>query len=102
MAFNNGKPFHGSSDVEGGRLRGRTGETDYFFFLCPRCEGEQVMRILEYELEPTPPVERQERKQPKTYFRVAFHLYCPICECEDFVKMDNTHPSGHLRRAASA
>ena len=92
MPFNNGKPYHGSQAVEGGRLKGRTGRTDYFFFLCPICNDGQIMRILEYEFRPvTRFVERSEKKTPKEPFNLAFHLYCPICQLEDFVKIDNDH-----------
>jgi len=37
MKSNRGKAYHGSSAVEGGKLKGRTGTTDYFFFVCPKC-----------------------------------------------------------------
>jgi hypothetical protein len=97
MAFNNGKPYHGSGAVEGGRLRGRTGRTDYFFFLCPNCNDGQIMRILEYESRTAAPlVERSEKKRPKEPFNLAFHLYCPICQLEDFVKIDNGHRADKL------
>jgi len=92
MAFNHGKPYHGSERVEGGKLRGKTGGTDYFFFLCPQCVDDQVLRILDYDFtEPPAPVNRQEKKSPAKYFILAFHLYCPNCQFEDFVKVDNSH-----------
>jgi hypothetical protein len=97
MAFNQGKAYHGSSVVYDGKLRGRTGTTDYFFFLCPRCPGEQVMRVLEYEFRnASPPVERYEKKKPTEHFNLAFHLYCPACQLEDFIKIDNNHQAGPL------
>jgi hypothetical protein len=96
MAFNRGKGYHGSSTVEGGKLRGRTGQTDYFFFICPKCPGEQVMRVLEYTLRDSPTVERPEKKRPTEHFNMALHLYCPNCQHEDFIKIDNNHQAGSL------
>lgn len=97
MTFNRGKAYHGSSAVTGGKLGGRTGRGDYFFFLCPKCPGEQVMRVLEYEFrKAAPPVERDEKKQPSEYFNLAFHVYCAACQFEDFIKIDNNHRAGSL------
>jgi hypothetical protein len=92
MTFNAGKPYHGSEAVQGGELKGKTGRSDYFFFLCPRCADERTLRILEYEFrEPAAPVARIETKKPTEYFNLAFRLYCPKCQFEDFVKIDNNH-----------
>lgn len=44
----NGKPYHGSDEISDGQLEGATGETDYFYFFCPKCPDREVMRILEY------------------------------------------------------
>jgi len=97
MAFNQGRAYHGSLAVEGGKLKGATGNTDYFFFICPKCEGDQTMRVMEYTARtPAPPVERTERKKPTRYFNLAFRLYCPVCQFEDFIKIDNDHPVGPL------
>jgi hypothetical protein len=97
MKSNHGKAYHGSSAVEGGKLKGRTGTTDYFFFVCPKCADDQIMRILGYEFrESAPPVKREEKKQPAEYFNLAFHLYCPTCQFEDFIKVDNNHRAGRM------
>ena len=98
MAFNNGKPYHGSQAVEGGKLTGRTGETDYFFFVCPNCNDGQIMRILEYEFRtpPSQPSDRLEKRKPREYFNLVFHLYCPVCQFEDFVKLDNDHSADKI------
>lgn len=97
MAFNRGQPYHGSEAVTGGNLKGKTGTTDYFFFLCPKCADDQVMRILEYDFrKAASPVERQEKRTPVEHFNLAFHLYCPNCQFEDFIKIDNDHPAGPL------
>jgi hypothetical protein len=81
----------------GGKLAGRTGMSDYFLFLCPACRNDQVMRVLEYESrKSSPPVNRGERKTPTLYFNLALHLYCPVCQFEDFIKIDNNHPANRL------
>ena len=49
MAFNRGQPYHGSDAVEGGKLSGKTGQTDYFFFLCPKCDDGQILRVLDLD-----------------------------------------------------
>ena len=97
MAFNNGKPYHGSSAVSRGKLSGRTGRSDYFFFLCPTCSNGQILRILDYKFrEPSNPKGRAEEKKPRQYFNLAFHLYCPECQFEDFTKLDNNHRADRL------
>jgi uncharacterized membrane protein YukC len=55
------------------------------------------MRILEYEMrDAAPPIKRQEKKTPKEYINLAFLLYCPNCQFEDFIKIDNNHQAGPL------
>ena len=95
MAFNNGEPYHGTSEVSGGKLTGKTGKTDYFFFLCPRCNNGNVMRVLEYERRETIPLTpRREKKNPKENLNLAFHLHFTVCDLDDFIKIDNNHRSG--------
>lgn len=97
MGFNRGKGYHGSDVVTHGKLKGRSGRTDYFFFLCPKCNNDQIMRILEYEFrKAAPPVKRQEKETPTEYFNLAFHLYCPNCQFKNFIKIDNNHQAGPL------
>jgi hypothetical protein len=97
MSFNRGKAYHGSDAVAGGKLTGRTGQSDYFFFLCPVCKDSQVMRILEHEFrKAAPPVQRDEKIRPTEHFNLAFHLYCPSCQFKDFIKIDNNHQAGPL------
>ena len=97
MAFNQNKAYHGSEEVTGGRLKGTTGKTDYFFFHCSKCNNGEIMRVLECESRKTAPmVERNEKRQPKESINLAFHLYCPVCQLEDFVKIDNNHQSERL------
>lgn len=91
--FNKGKPYHGSESVSSGNLRGATGKTDYFYFFCPKCSGNKVLRILEYD----EPVEKsineynESCKSTAAYgFTLAFKIYCESCGFSDFVKISNT------------
>jgi len=90
--FNEGKPYHGSSEVENGKLVGAT-DTDYFYFFCPKCPDRQILRILEYgkhvfhsENEYN---ELIKGKKSKYGFTLAFKLYCQKCRLTDFVKISN-------------
>jgi hypothetical protein len=40
--FNNGEPFHGSENIENGKLTGTT-DTDYFYFFCPKCGDTHIL-----------------------------------------------------------
>lgn len=101
MAFNNGKAYHGSNAIRHGKLIGRSGKTDYFFFLCPKCNDGQILRVLEYEFREATEVERREKRKPRQHFNLAFHLWCPICQFEDFIKIDNNHHANKLEPSAA-
>lgn len=91
--FNNGKPYHGSADVEHGKLQGATAETDYFYFFCPKCPDRYILRILDYGVhsqDAEHPYKGQVTKKAKRGFALAFRLYCENCKLEDFVKISNT------------
>ena len=91
--FNNGKPYHGSKLTEGGGLKGTTDITDYFYFLCPKCKDNHVMRILEYEVksfEDDNKYNEKFMKKAANGFTLAFHLYCEKCKFDDFTKISNT------------
>lgn len=91
--FNNGRPYHGSSAVDNGKLRGATGETDYFYLFCPKCPNDQIVRILEYGVhaeEPTNPYNDKCKSKAKYGFTLAFKLYCENCGHTDFIKLSNT------------
>jgi|SRR5580698_3645069 hypothetical protein len=97
MPFNHGRAYVGSGAVTGGKLTGRTGRTEHFFFICPACNDNQTMRILDYEfVKAAPPLRRSERKTPRQHFDLSFQLYCPVCQFEDFVKIDNDHRADKL------
>jgi hypothetical protein len=94
-AFNNDKPYSGSPDICDGKLTGRTGSRDYFFFLCPKCNDGQVLRVIEYEdregaCTPYPEIKR--------HMNLAFHLRCPMCRFEDFAKIDNSHQAFKMKQ----
>lgn len=91
--FNNGKPYHGSPDVEHGKLQGSTAETDYFYFFCPKCPDKELLRILDYTVHAEGsehPYKDKVTKPAKRAFALAFQLYCERCKFEDFVKLSNT------------
>lgn len=87
---NRGQPFHGSNKVEGGALTGKT-DTDYFYFICPKCDEDQMMRVLDYEIQMEGPPEAYPDEKPKQKrdFTLAFKIYCPTCKMKDFVKISN-------------
>src|SRR5437867_2082475 len=82
---------HGSNAVEGGRLKGAT-DTDYFYFFCPKCPENHIMRVLDYGLrhdEPDNPYNSDLRPKASRSFIVAFKLHCQKCGLTDFVKVSN-------------
>jgi predicted RNA-binding Zn-ribbon protein involved in translation (DUF1610 family) len=91
--FNNGKHYHGSEQVMEGRLKGQTDNSDYFYFICPKCPDEIILRILEYgehAREEKNPYNNQTKSKAKYGFTLAFKLYCEKCGFRDFVKISNT------------
>jgi hypothetical protein len=101
QSFNDGLPYHGSSDMQGGKLKGATGETDYFYFFCPKCPDDYAMRILEYRIH-TPQHENEYNESTKSKakygFTLAFNLHCEKCGHDDFVKISNTAWQGGTHR----
>ena len=90
--FNSGRLYHGSDAVSDGQLKGASGETDYFYFFCPKCPDEQILRILEYgvhEEVPENPYNNECKSNAKYGFTLAFKLHCEKCGNEDFVKVSN-------------
>ena len=92
-SFNNGKPYHGSEQVIHGKLKGATGETDYFYFFCPRCPDNEVVRILEYGVhaeEAENPYNKECKSKAKYGVTLAFTLHCEKCGDTDYVIISNT------------
>lgn len=75
----------------GGKLVGST-DTDYFYFLCPRCGDSNMLRILDYYVVQEGPVEYapDDRKDAKRDFILQFPLKCDMCGFSDTVKISNT------------
>ena len=91
--FNNGRPYHGSDKVSGGKLKGATDNTDYFYFFCPHCDGSEVLRIIEYgehAVKGENPYNQDFRIKAKYGFTLVFKLRCEKCGLTDFVKVSNT------------
>ena len=89
--FNRGRPYPGSELVAHGGLRGAA-DTDYFYFFCPSCSGEQIMRVLEYGVRHEEPANRYDEDLKSTSshgFVLAFKLHCEECTHTDFVKISN-------------
>ena len=98
-AFNDGKPYHGSDAVQGGKLRGAT-DTDYFYFFCPLCPDDHLMRILDYEVtrdEPGNMYNDQLSSKAVRTFCIAFQIHCENCGHTDFVKVSNDGRQGGRR-----
>src|SRR4030042_1814302 len=90
--FNNGKPYHGSDEVMKGKLQGATDATDYFYFFCPKCPNNEIMRILEYGEHTKEDINEYNahcKSKAKYGFTLVFKLHCEKCEHSDFVKVSN-------------
>jgi hypothetical protein len=92
--FNNGKPYHGSDEVQHGRLRGAT-VTDYVLLSCPRCPNNEVVRYLDYVITHDELGSRYELS-PRAVrtFRIVLKLHCQKCGLTDFVKISNDGVQG--------
>src|SRR5437660_1729869 len=84
--FNHGKPYHGSKAVSNGNLRGQT-DSDYFYFLCPKCPDNTVLQIQDFDIVKDGPVEysRETRPGAKRDFVIEFKLRCHTCKLVDFL-----------------
>jgi hypothetical protein len=90
VAFNRGRPFHGSEHVAKGGLKG-TADTDYFYFFCPRCPDQYIMRVIDFKIVKDGPVEYAKELSPAAHreFIIALELHCQNCGHDDFVKIAN-------------
>jgi hypothetical protein len=101
-AFNPTKSYHGSETVKHGRLRGAT-DTDYFYFFCPKCPDNQMLRILDYNvLKEKAHNEYNDLMTPRAAqsFIIAFKLNCQQCGMTDFVKISNIGWQGGVHSEA--
>lgn len=83
---------HGSHAIQDGKLRGATDRTDNFYFFCPKCEGNQIMRLLDYrpyEKQLKNPYDEQLKSKAAKGFTLQFQLYCEKCKHTDTVKISN-------------
>ena len=91
--FNDGKSYHGSEKISRGQLKGATDSSDYFYFFCPNCPDNEIMRILEYgehAKEPTNEYNALCKSKAKYGFTLVFKIHCEKCGFSDFVKIANT------------
>lgn len=85
---------HGSQTVMDGKLRGATDKTDYFYFFCPKCEGNQIMRLLDYRVYEENKENRYDdspeiRSKSAKGFTMQFQLHCEQCKHSDTIKISN-------------
>lgn len=88
--FNEGRAYHGSDAVKGGQLRGAT-DSDYFYFFCPFCPDDELMRVLDFEVRAEAPDASYPELAPVSAksFVIAFKVHCQKCGLTDFVKIGN-------------
>jgi hypothetical protein len=101
--FNNGTPYCGSKDVVHGKLKGATAEGDYFYFFCPKCKDDEIMRLIEYGVhaqEEENPYNDRCKSKAKCGFTLVFKLHCEKCGFSDFVKVSNTGWQGGKHKVA--
>ncbi|HWB60046.1 MAG TPA: hypothetical protein VG733_11180 [Chthoniobacteraceae bacterium] len=82
---------HGSEKVEEGKLKGAT-DTDYFYFVCPDCSGNQVLRILDLETVQDQPGNKYNdilKTKATRSFILRFNIACEKCGLNDVVKISN-------------
>ncbi|MDR1011051.1 MAG: hypothetical protein LBM04_07960 [Opitutaceae bacterium] len=86
------KRTHGTDAVMNGKLHGATDQTDYFYFFCPKCPKNHMLRVLDYSINHEEPGNRYndtlKSKAPRS-FVIAFDLYCEQCGLRDCVKVSN-------------
>ena len=92
---------HGSKKVEDGKLIGKT-DTDYFYFLCPQCPDQYIMRVLDaIQLDNLKPEHQQQftkqlesynskcQSNAKSHIAISFKIHCEECGLTEIVKIAN-------------
>jgi hypothetical protein len=85
----------GSDAVTRGKLRGTT-DTDWFYFFCPKCPGDRVLRILDYSLNKEVGDLAYTTLSPKAVqnFILVLNIYCPECGLMDSLTISNVGRQG--------
>ena len=72
--------------IQDGGLAGST-DTDYFYFLCPKCRGVVQWHLLFFVSGPSHHKEKEEKNRPAEHLQ--FELWCSACKLGGKVKMNN-------------
>jgi predicted RNA-binding Zn-ribbon protein involved in translation (DUF1610 family) len=86
------KHRHGSDAVMSGKLRGATDDTDYFYFFCPNCPNDRLLRVLDYRMireEKGNTYSEKVKTKAIRSFVLAFDVTCEECGFRDCVKLSN-------------
>lgn len=86
------KPTHGTEAVMEGRLRGATDATDYFYFFCPRCPEDRILRVLSSQFtcdEPGNQYNDHFKRKVARSFIIALEVFCEQCGLHDCIKVSN-------------
>jgi hypothetical protein len=81
----------GSEAMEGGKLKGAT-DTEYFYFFCPKCPDNQILRILDFEIvrdEAENTYNSESQSVAARSFVIRFDLACDVCGLRDCTKVSN-------------
>jgi len=74
---------------------GLYGEKDlasYFYFFCPVCPDNEVVRIIDYGINSKMGfnlLNKSYKNKAKVQFTLAFHLVCEKCGHQDYIKISN-------------
>ena len=72
--------------VMDGGVRGKT-DTDYFYFLCPKCRGVLQWHLLHFFVGPSDYPEKRERGIKEEHLRVE--IRCAHCKLVGYIKINN-------------
>ena len=71
-------------------------DTDYYYFFCPNCGDDEILRLLDCRVLLDGPVEytRELRPKAKKEFINSYERYCPKCQFHDVIKLSNVGLQG--------